>query len=128
MSEVWLIEDSPDQLRRLESLLTDLGHFVHAFQDPVELLEQISGLPFPGAVVVNLGLRTTNGFQAAEAIRKLRPDIAAERFLFTSGWKSQFIALTPDEFGDNVIIDKANWTVEELETALDNAIKGRGGM
>lgn len=124
MSILWLIEDSPTQLQTMQSLLTKIGHTVHAFRDKDEFLRRIADLPFPQAVVVDLALKgTSNGFQVAEAIRKLRPEIAPERFCFISGWKKSFIPMIPPEFRDIGIIDKDNWTLEELQAALNRAIK-----
>jgi CheY-like chemotaxis protein len=129
MSVLWLIEDSPRQLKDLQSLLTKMGHTVHAFSDTDEVLEHISSLPTPEAIVVDLALKgTSNGFQTAEEIRKLRPEIAAERFCFISGWKKQFTPLAPAEFQSNKIIDKGNWTLNDLQTALDRAIKSQKGV
>ncbi len=129
MSVLWLIEDSPRQLKGLQSLVTKMGHTVHAFRDTDEVLERISSLPSPDAIVVDLALKgTSNGFQAAKEICKLRPEMSAEQFCFISGWKKQFTPLTPGEFQNNIIIDKGNWTLIDLQTALDRAIKNEGGV
>ena len=126
MSVIWLIEDSPNQLKRLESLLTDLEYVVYAFRNGDELLEHISDLPAPDAIVMDLALKVTaNGFQAAESIRALRPDIPKEKFCFISGWKKDFSSLTPPEFSEAEIIDKGNWTVDELEAQLNHAIQSK---
>jgi CheY-like chemotaxis protein len=128
MSTLWLIEDSPRQLHDLEALLKKMGHVVHAFRDPEELLAQIAELPAPEAIVVDLALKgTSNGFQAASQILKVRPTIEAHRFCFISGWKNQFNPLKPEEFKDAGIIDKGNWTLEDLKTALARATQNNGG-
>jgi CheY-like chemotaxis protein len=128
MSTLWLIEDSPRQLRDLEVLLKKMGHKVHAFQDPDQLLARINELPFPEAIVVDLALKgTSNGFQAAHRIRMVLPTIEAHRFCFISGWKNQFSELKPEEFKDAAIIDKGNWTLEDLKTALARATQNNGG-
>jgi CheY-like chemotaxis protein len=129
MSVLWLIEDSPQQLKDLRSLLMKMGHSVYEFRDVDELLEGISKLPLPEAVIVDLALKgTSNGFQAAQKIRKLRPDIDLERFCFISGWKKQFNAIIPPEFRDSGIIDKANWTLDDLQKAIAAAVSYSGGV
>lgn len=129
MSVLWVIEDSPGQLHLMQSLLTKIGLTVYAFQDPSELLEHISELAFPEAVIVNLSLKgITNGFQAAKAIRAQRPEIATGRFCFTSGWRKHWIPVAPEEFRDNVILDKDSWRLEELLAALHHAINSQGGV
>ncbi|MDT7543606.1 MAG: hypothetical protein QOE33_3510 [Acidobacteriota bacterium] len=126
MNVLWLVEDSPNQLKRLESLLRDLEYEVHAFRNADELLEHISDLPTPDAIVMDLALKvTSNGFQAAEKIRALRPEISVEKFCFISGWKKQFSPLTPNAFADSEIIDKANWRLQDLQEALDHAINSQ---
>src|SRR5947207_2498625 len=107
MNELWLIEDSPRQLKDLQSLLTKMGYKVHAFRDVDELLPEISQLPAPIALVVDLALKgTSNGFQAAQEVRRLRPEIDAQKFCFISGWKKQFSPIMPQEFQGCEIIDK----------------------
>jgi CheY-like chemotaxis protein len=126
MSVLWLIEDSPNQLKKLQTFLTKLGNTVHAFRDADELLEHIADLPLPDAVVVDLALKvTSNGFQAAEEIRRQRPEIGAERFCFISGWKKSFLPLIPNQFRDNEIIDKGNWNLQQMQAALDHAMHSR---
>lgn len=123
MGVLWLIEDSPNQLKTLQSFLTKLGHTVHAFRDADELVEHIAGLPAPDAVVVDLALKvTSNGFQAAEEIRRQRPEISPTKFLFISGWKKSFLPLIPDQFRDNEIIDKGDWNLQQMQAALNQAM------
>lgn len=128
MSMLWLIEDSPRQLKDLQALLTRMGHIVHAFRDTDELAEHLMSLPFPDAVVVDLALKGTgNGFQAAAEIRRLRPEITPDKFCFISGWKKQFSPIMPAEFKENGIIDKGNWTLQDLKSALDRAMHSPRG-
>lgn len=123
MIVLWLIEDSNNQRERLQSLLTKMGYTVHAFENIVEVLGRIADLPAPAAVVVDLALKgTSNGFQAAETIRKMRPEIPTGRFCFISGWKKQFAPMRPPEFSEPEIIDKGNWQLEQLQKELDRAI------
>lgn len=97
MSVLWLIEDSPNQLRSLEAFLTKMGHGVLGFTNPNTLLNQASDLQRPDAIIINLGLMgPLNGFQAAEMLRKLRRDIGAKRFIFTSGWKKHYMPLNSE--------------------------------
>ena len=123
MSVLWLVEDSPNQLKRLETLLSDLGHKVYAFHNADELLEHIVDLSTPDAIIMDLALKvTSNGFQAAQKIQELRPEISTRKFCFISGWKKQFSPLTPAEFSDITIIDKGNWRLTDLQAEINRAI------
>lgn len=122
MSSIWIVEDDPIQLKALKSVLEKLNFNVFGFSNATSLFDAIENETLKNceAAYIDLALGDTlNGFQVAERLVD-EFGIETSRIIFITGWKSQSEKLRPAEFVDNIIIDKANWTKEELLKAVES--------
>ena|ERR1051325_911924 len=123
MPYVWLVEDSLHQLEELSKLFRDdLGLSVEPFRNASDLLTKIAALPRPDAIILDLALiGNMNGFQLGLEILRQRGDITPQQFCFLSGWSQQFKEIAPAEFQKNRLVDKGDWTLDQLQSALEEA-------
>lgn len=123
MPYIWLVEDSLHQLEELSKLFReDLGLKVEPFRNANDLLARIAALPHPDAIILDLALiGSLNGFQLGLEILRQRGDITAHQFCFLSGWSQQFREIAPEVFRQNRLVDKGDWTLDQLQAALEEA-------
>ena len=118
MKVIYILEDNPEQLKALTAICRRLGYKVFAYTTSNDLEGNIDVSHDILCFMLDLSLKETkNGFQVAEKIVREK-NIPVTKFLFITGWKPQFEAIKPDIFSNNIIINKANWTKEELIHAL----------
>ena len=84
---VLVVEDNPDGLEMLVSLLQALGHRVARAADGLEALRQAAALR-PQLVLLDLGLPGMDGYEVARRLRA-DPDVAGAAIVALTGWGAE---------------------------------------
>jgi CheY-like chemotaxis protein len=118
MDSIWILDDEVQARKDMARLLTKLGYAVTAFSDSQQLESAVNSLPMPTVILMDIALTGyKNGFQVAADITA-RYSAFASRIIFMTGWITQFSEVRPELFRQNAILDKGNWTLEELTSTI----------
>ena len=120
-ARVLLVDDNPPFLNFVSSLLRQQGdvEVVHEVQDGDEAVRQAQSLK-PDLILLDVGLPTLNGIEAAQLIRKLVPDA---KVVFLSNECSREIVEEALNLGARGYIQKV-FAAKDIPVAIAAVVNG----
>jgi len=120
---IWIIDDSVQHREGLSKLLRSEGYRVREFNGSIDVQNALPDATVPDVVIMDLALRGPhNGFALAD-LMILEARLNPGKFVFITGWSTQFSAVLPPQFRSNAVIDKGDWTLEEICDAIAGSLE-----
>lgn len=73
--QIMVVDDEPDLLMVLTTMLESKGYRVHGFIDPIKASTHVKDCKDCGILISDIRMPTINGFQLVRAVKKVRPDM-----------------------------------------------------
>ena len=114
------VDDQPDELELVDSILRDEGFVTETAGDGIEALQKLQRYR-PDLIVVDASMPRMNGFTFCETLRR-NPATATIPVIMLTGLRSHFDRLNAFAHGANVYLTKP-FAVEELVAKVNELLQ-----